>query len=97
MKLTASEIETRLSTLPAWSRKDGAVTRQFTFGGFPDAIAFVVRLAFDAEASDHHPDLQISYKRVTVTWTTHDEGGITQKDLDGARRSDDIAFRLGAK
>ena len=95
MKLSASEIEARLSTLPGWSQKGYAVTRQFTFKGFPDAVAFVTRLAFDAEAADHHPDLQVSYKRVTVTWTTHDEGGVTEKDLEGAKRSDEIAKRLG--
>lgn len=94
MKLSASEIAARLSTLPGWSRKGDAVTRQFTFRGFPDAIAFVTRLAFDAEAADHHPDLQVSYKRVTVTWTTHDEGGVTEKDIEGAKRSDEIAKRL---
>jgi 4a-hydroxytetrahydrobiopterin dehydratase len=50
-----------------------------------------MRLAFDAEAADHHPDLLVSYKRVTVTWSTHSEGGVTEKDVAGARQADVIA------
>ena len=96
MKLSTSEIDAGLSTLPGWSRQGDALTRKFTFKGFPDAIAFVTRLAFDAEAADHHPDLLVSYKRVTVTWTTHDAGGITKKDLEGARQAEKIASLLCA-
>jgi 4a-hydroxytetrahydrobiopterin dehydratase len=96
MKLSTSEIDTRLSSAPGWSRQGDAITRQFTFKGFPDAIAFVTRLAFDAEAADHHPDLQVSYKRVTVAWTSHDQGGITESDFAGAKQADEIAKRLGA-
>jgi 4a-hydroxytetrahydrobiopterin dehydratase len=51
----------------------------------------VTRLAFDAEAADHHPDILISYKRVTLTYSTHSEGGLTQKDVDGARKADALA------
>jgi 4a-hydroxytetrahydrobiopterin dehydratase len=65
--------------------------REFVFGGFADAIAFVVRLGFAAEAADHHPDLHINYKRVTVAYTTHSAGGLTDKDFDGAT----TATRLG--
>ena len=81
---------------PGWSRKGDTITRLFTFEGFPDAIAFVTRLAFDAQAADHHPDLQISYRKVTVTWSTHSEGGVTEKDFAGVRQSDMIAARIGA-
>ena len=96
MKLSDSEINDRLGALNGWSRKGDGITRMFTFKGFPDAIAFITRLAFDAEAADHHPDLQVSYRKVTVTWSTHDEGGVTEKDFDGARQSDTIAKALGA-
>lgn len=95
MKLSTSDVDARLPALPGWSRKGDALTRLFTFKGFPDAIAFVTRLAFDCEAADHHPDLQVSYKRVTVSWTTHDAGGITEKDFDGARQSDTVAKTFG--
>jgi len=95
MKLSTSDVDARLSALPGWTRKGDTITRQFTFKGFPDAIAFVTRLAFDAEAADHHPDLQVSYKRVTVTWSTHDEGGVTEKDVAGAKQSNAVAESLG--
>jgi 4a-hydroxytetrahydrobiopterin dehydratase len=91
MKLSSSDIDARLAKLPGWSRQGDAITRQYTFRGFPDAIAFMTRLAFDAEAADHHPDLQVNYRRVTVTWSTHDEGGVTEKDIDGAKQADAIA------
>jgi 4a-hydroxytetrahydrobiopterin dehydratase len=95
MKLSTAEIDARLSSLPGWSRENDAVTRQFTFAGFPDAIAFVTRLAFDAEAADHHPDLQVSYKRVTVTWSSHDAGGVTEKDFAGVEQADRAAKAFG--
>ena len=96
MKLSASEINAGLSELPGWSKAGEALSKQFTFKGFPDAIAFATRLAFDAEAADHHPDLQISYRRVTVSWSTHDQGGITEKDLAGAKQTETIASVLCA-
>ena len=91
MKLTTAEIDQALHALPGWTRQGDAVTRQFTFASFRDAIAFVTRLAFEAEAADHHPDLAINYKRVTVTWSTHDAGGVTRKDVDGAIATNGVA------
>jgi 4a-hydroxytetrahydrobiopterin dehydratase len=96
MKLTAAEIDQALQALPGWTRQGDAVTRQFTFASFRDAIAFVTRLAFEAEAADHHPDLAINYKRVTVTWSTHDEGGVTRKDVDGAKATNGVAGLFSA-
>jgi 4a-hydroxytetrahydrobiopterin dehydratase len=89
MKLSNADVKKGLR--PGWSRRGDAITKLFTFKGFPDAIAFVTRLGFAAEAADHHPDLQISYKKVTVTWSTHSEGGVTEKDMTGAKQSDAIA------
>lgn len=94
MKLSPDDIATRVAQLPEWASDGRAIRRTYTFKSFPDAIAFATRLAFDAEAADHHPDLQISYRKVTVAWSTHSEGGLTQKDFDGARQSDMIAARL---
>jgi 4a-hydroxytetrahydrobiopterin dehydratase len=93
-KLTGAEIEQALRGLAGWTREGDAIRRQFTFASFPDAVAFVGRLAFDAEAADHHPDIAINYKRVTLTYSTHSEGGLTQKDVDGARTADALAARL---
>ena len=89
--LTEQEIQTQLQKMSGWSREGDAILKQYTLAGFPDAIAFVTRLAFDAEAADHHPDILINYKRVTLTYSTHSEGGLTQKDFDGARMADALA------
>lgn len=96
MKLSTAKVNEGLSALSGWKRQGKAITKQFTFKGFPDAIAFITRLAFDAEAADHHPDLQVSYRRVTVAWSTHDQGGVTKKDLEGARQAERIASALCA-
>jgi 4a-hydroxytetrahydrobiopterin dehydratase len=80
-----------LQKLPGWELDGEAITRQFTFGGFPEAVAFVVRLAFEAEAADHHPDILMRYKRVRLTYSTHSEGGLTEKDFAGAERATALA------
>ena len=87
-KLTDAEIAAALADLPGWTLADGAISRTFTCASFPDAITFATRIAFDAEAADHHPDFQISYKTVVVTWSTHSAGGVTKKDVDAARLTD---------
>ena len=74
-----------------WNEADGALEREFVFDGLPEAIAFVNRLADAAEAANHHPDIAISYKRVTVRWSTHSAGGITDRDRDMARQTDSLA------
>jgi 4a-hydroxytetrahydrobiopterin dehydratase len=90
-KLTAKALKAAVSALPGWKATSKAIKRQYTFPTFPDAIAFATRLAFDAEAADHHPDLLISYRKVTVTWSTHSEGGVTKKDIAGAKAADAAA------
>jgi|SRR5687768_12242914 len=95
-RLTAEEAGVRLQSLPGWTLAGDAITRQFTFAGFPEAMAFVVCLGFAAEAADHHPDLLVNYKRVTVTYSTHSEGGLTAKDFDGAKSATRIAGQMGA-
>jgi 4a-hydroxytetrahydrobiopterin dehydratase len=95
-KMTAREAEERVQELPGWELQGEAIRRTFTFGGFPDAVAFIARLAFDAEAADHHPDVLINYKRVTLTYSTHSAGGLTAKDFEGAALAGRLAERLGA-
>ena len=87
----------RLKALDAWELDGSAIRRKFTFGGFPDAVAFIVRLGFDAELADHHPDILVSYKRVTLTYTTHSAGGLTEKDFAGAAHASDLAATMGGK
>ena len=95
MKLSSKKVDARLAALSGWSRRGEAIRRQFTFPTFPDAVAFITRLGFSAEAADHHPDLLVNYRKVTVTWSTHSAGGVTEKDFAGARESDRIAQGLG--
>jgi 4a-hydroxytetrahydrobiopterin dehydratase len=80
-----------MSTPEGWREVDGALEREFVFDGFPQAIAFVNRLAELAESENHHPDIAVSYKRVTVRWTTHSAGGITDRDRELAARSAELA------
>jgi 4a-hydroxytetrahydrobiopterin dehydratase len=75
---------------PDWVEVDGALQREFELPSFPDAIAFVNRVAELAERENHHPDVTISYKRVTLRWTTHSAGGITERDRELASRSDEL-------
>ena len=96
--ITEQEARTRLQSLPGWELVDGnAIRRKLTFAGFAEAVAFIVRLAFVAEAADHHPDILVSYKRVTLTYSTHSEGGLTTKDFDGAAAASDLAGKMGGK
>lgn len=86
--LTDAEVERELATLPGWSRSGRGIERQFVFRDFPEAVAFVLRLVPEAEAADHHPDIAIHYRRVTLVYTTHSEGGLTALDFDGAHMAD---------
>jgi len=70
-----------------WQEQDNALVREFELPSFPAAIDFVVRLAYLAESEDHHPDIDVRYRRVTVRWTTHSAGGITGKDREMAERT----------
>ncbi|MGH9348900.1 MAG: 4a-hydroxytetrahydrobiopterin dehydratase [Vicinamibacterales bacterium] len=87
-RLTDEEIRSHVARLDGWTLDEHAIRKQFTFRGFPEAVAFVQRLVPDSEAADHHPDITINYKRVTLSYSTHSEGGLTIKDIDGARMAD---------
>ena len=90
-KLTRADAEQRLKTADGWTLEGDAIRKKYTFTDFMDAIAFVNRLAAEAEKADHHPDILINYKRVTLTYSTHSEGGLTIKDFDGAATADRLA------
>jgi 4a-hydroxytetrahydrobiopterin dehydratase len=76
--------------LKEWSEVDGALEREFRFEAYLDGIAFVNRVAEIADAADHHPDIVVGYKRVTVRWSTHSASAITDRDREMARRTNDI-------
>ena len=89
--LSRAEIDQQLKTLDGWKYEGNALRKQFTLAGFPEAVSFVQHLVPEAEQSDHHPDITINYRRVTLSYSTHSEGGVTMKDIDGARMADRIA------
>ena len=96
MTLSTDEVQGRLRELDGWVAEGSTIRRQYTFDGFASAVAFVVRVGFDAEAADHHPDILISnYKRVTLTFTTHSAGGLTEKDFAGAEKADRLFATMG--
>ena len=76
-----------MSTPEGWLDVDDGLEQTFELPSFPEAIAFVNRVAELAEGENHHPDITISYKKVTLRWTTHSEGGITERDRVLAVRS----------
>jgi 4a-hydroxytetrahydrobiopterin dehydratase len=90
-KLERSDVERRMKNLNGWTLEGDAIIKKYTFAGFPEAMAFVNRLAPEAERADHHPDILINYKRVTLTYSTHSEGGLTEKDFAGAALADRLA------
>jgi 4a-hydroxytetrahydrobiopterin dehydratase len=83
--LSDIEIQRELGALPGWSRKAGAIVKTYQFRSFPEGISFVDRVAQIAESAGHHPDIDIRYTKITCLLSTHDSGGITQKDLDLAK------------
>jgi 4a-hydroxytetrahydrobiopterin dehydratase len=87
-RLSDEEIEERLADRDGWERSGDAIVRQFDNGDFKGSVDFVNRLTPEAEEMNHHPDLEISWKTVTVTITTHSEGGLTEGDFELARRID---------
>jgi 4a-hydroxytetrahydrobiopterin dehydratase len=89
--LSEDEIRNALAGLPGWEGGGDGITKQYKLDGFPAAVAFVVRLSYAAEAANHHPDVDMRYDKVTVTLSTHSEGGVTAKDVDLARAIEELA------
>src|SRR5688572_20699227 len=85
-----AEAERRVKELSGWALDGKAIRKQFVLRDFPEAVAFVSRLVPGAESADHHPDILINYKRVTLTYSTHSEGGLTIKDFDGAAMAERV-------
>ncbi|MBK8595772.1 MAG: 4a-hydroxytetrahydrobiopterin dehydratase [Holophagales bacterium] len=79
--LAPGEVAARLEALPGWTCSGDALRREFIFADFPEAFAFMTRVAFAAEKLDHHPDWSNVWNRVTVALSTHDAGGLTDLDF----------------
>jgi 4a-hydroxytetrahydrobiopterin dehydratase len=89
-KLSDAEIEARIEDLVDWTRQGDAIRKTFQLASFAGAIGFVTQVGFLAEAAGHHPDIDIRWRKVTLELTTHDAGGLTQKDFELAAQIDEI-------
>jgi 4a-hydroxytetrahydrobiopterin dehydratase len=89
-KLSEHEIQTHLNTLSGWRRDGDAIKKEWKFQDFKEAMQFINKIADLAEAQNHHPELFNVYNRVTLRFTTHDAGGLTEKDIEIARAIEGI-------
>ena len=87
-RLSPEDARTRLAGLKGWELAGDAIRRRYPFGGFKEAMSFVNRVAELAERADHHPDILIEYNKVTLTLSSHDAGGLTERDFALARSID---------
>jgi 4a-hydroxytetrahydrobiopterin dehydratase len=90
-KLSDGELNALLAEMEGWTSLGDAIHKDFSFPGFRGAIAFVNRVAERAEHAGHHPDIEIHYNRVIVSLSTHDAGGVTEKDVALAAEIDAAA------
>lgn len=88
--LDDQEIRSRLDGLSGWSREGQVIRKTYTLDSFPEAVAFVNRIASVAQEANHHPDIDIRFDRVACSLSTHSEGGLTARDFDLARTLDAI-------
>ena len=89
--LSESEVQQALTQLPGWERSGKAIDRVFQFESFVKAMEFVNQIAEAAEAVNHHPDILISYNKVTLSLISHDSGGVTSRDIKMAGRINELA------
>lgn len=88
-KLTDDDIEQRLEGLTGWNRDGDTIERSCEFDGFNEALGFINRIAEHADEADHHPEIFNVYNQVELTLTTHDAGGLTEKDFQLAEKIND--------
>ena len=89
-KMNENEINRRLEDLDGWEFKNDAIHTSFQFENFKEAFSVMVRIAFEAEAQQHHPDWSNVYNEVQISLSTHDAGGVTEKDFKLARSIENI-------
>ena len=89
--LAESELQAKVAGMQGWEVRDGALEKSYDRGDFDGSMAFVNSVADAANAADHHPDISISWNTVTLRWVNHSAGGITEKDIEMAAKSDTLA------
>jgi 4a-hydroxytetrahydrobiopterin dehydratase len=92
--LKPDQVTERVKALNGWTLDGTVIRKEYVFQDFPEAVLFVSALVPGAEDADHHPDIEIHYKRVILAYSTHSDGGLTQKDFDGAAMADEVAANL---
>ena len=92
--LTTSQIKLQLQAIPDWSKQAQTICRTFKFEGFMSSVDFVRRIAKQTLKINHQPDIEIHFDKVTLMLTTHDEGGLTEKDFSLARKCDEVFARF---
>jgi len=90
-KLNGTEVAKKMGTVPGWKKNRSVISRTFTFKDFAGAMKFVKAIAKEAEKANHHPDIDIRWNKVTLAFSTHDAGGLTEKDFAGAQIADRLA------
>lgn len=91
--LSEPEVERALEGLDGWQFAENSIEKTFQFGDFREAISFIMRISFEAEAMNHHPELSNVYSKVHIALSTHDAGNrVTAKDIELARRINDISW-----
>jgi 4a-hydroxytetrahydrobiopterin dehydratase len=94
--LTTKQLGVHLKAVPNWSKRAQTIVCTFQFEGFLKSMDFVNRIARKAQKSNHHPDIDIRFNKVTLKLSTHDEGGITEKDFSLARQCDEVFSKFFA-
>jgi len=92
-KLNGAEVVSRLGSVPDWKQSGDEISRTFTFKDFAGAMGFVNAVAGEAEKANHHPDIDIRWNKVTLKLSTHDAGGLTEKDFALAKIADQLASK----
>ncbi len=92
--LKTKDVQLHMKSIPKWSKRAQTLVRTYQFKEFMQGLQFVTRIAKRAEKSQHHPDIDIRFNKVTLKLTTHDEGGLTEKDFSMARQCDEAFAKL---
>ncbi|MEM6528265.1 MAG: 4a-hydroxytetrahydrobiopterin dehydratase [Chloroflexota bacterium] len=93
MALSEADVTSALQNLPGWAYDDGAITKTYALPSYAAGLAFASAVGIVAEGLNHHPDMTIGYKKVTVLFTTHDDGNVvTDKDIEAATRIEALQF-----
>lgn len=90
-RLSEANIQAKVADLKGWTQQDDSITKTYQLVDFKQAVSFIVAIGFKAEAMDHHPTITNTYNKVTIELTSHDAGGVTERDTELAAKIEEIA------